>query len=1156
MGVQGLWDLTSPGARRVKLSTLEGRVVAVDASIWVAQFVKALRDPNGDMYRGAHLVGFFRRLCKLYYHRIRPIIVFDGPPPALKRRVLSERRRRREDEQLQLKKTAEKLISNIVKRKRAKKRADQGLVLAGPDGLAGCGRVHLDEEDEEMEALRQLLPKRDRVELDRLQASCGAGLLGSVAGQAPNDTDLRDPGVATPGGMAPGEMAPQEVQVLYEQVGTPPSSSGRESREDVLQVQSESRARRVRYYESIPDDFRGFLEKRRRLDEISVPTDIGSLLRMPERKKDGWEGLGVRVRDVDAGTDFKRPLVTAPDEFKEFYVQDDHGDAAVVQIPLNCEIDEGVFRALPHKMQFRILVQLRDQWMAENRLRAIASQRDPSAFSAIQMEGYLRTAHTNKEIEETKRKLGVEQLKKAGKNDPLAASSSSSSSEGSDRDDGGFMNFYAPEPAVEGNKNQDKANFERQLLAEIDTQEQEKRKRAKKKRERGKRKHLALFQEWEDEQQLVPPMATHPTWFYETDASRRTQPAGRATKQPSDPHPHNDRGDPSGQPSKPSDHPDQLQEEPDWEQDYLETVVCDDLPTRPAATSTPSPEAVLDNSESPIAEFSVKDFSVKDFSVKNTPLKDTPLKDSALKKRISMKRRGTRTSPPKPSNPKGVSEDEGWGDWDEADGRVKDSKDYVHQLLQEAKQEEAKQEEAKQEEANQEEAKQEEAKQEEAKQEEAKQEQARHTERMAGSRESTPGESSPGDATAKSLVEPRKASPAEVSPGTGGEREALDASAAALGESEASPTGSSPTGSSRGESSLPRIVESSVAADSFMDLSSARFERAVGGERQASAVATLVIREDEALEEEAAVLLRSLRRGTKRAAEVSAELYDEIRDLLRAFGIPFVNAPGEAEAQAAHLCRLGLAEAVVSDDSDCLVFGCQDTIRNLFDSDTTAELFSARDIRRVLGLELQDLRVLALLLGCDYTLGVSGIGVVNALEILQAWGNDLDALRRWAAWARDRPSLHSGQPGIRDDDPPLVKDYKLKHCNYRPHWQFPTERGGQFPPEEAYHAFIQPRVDHSTEPFHWVDPDLNSVTQIMHTRAGISHEKTQSHLEPILRRLQVRIPLKQSLLDTFIHPPNEEETLAEYRSARMKKAITIIAANRRQPHVANSTRPN
>ena len=35
-----------------------------DASIWIFQFVKAMRDERGELIRNAHVLGFFRRICR------------------------------------------------------------------------------------------------------------------------------------------------------------------------------------------------------------------------------------------------------------------------------------------------------------------------------------------------------------------------------------------------------------------------------------------------------------------------------------------------------------------------------------------------------------------------------------------------------------------------------------------------------------------------------------------------------------------------------------------------------------------------------------------------------------------------------------------------------------------------------------------------------------------------------------------------------------------------------------------------------------------------------------------------------------------------------------------------------------------------------------
>ncbi|KAK4393024.1 DNA repair protein UVH3 [Sesamum angolense] len=139
MGVHGLWELLAPVGRRVSVETLAGKKLAIDASIWMIQFMKAMRDEKGEMVRNAHILGFFRRICKLLYLRTKPVFVFDGGTPALKRRTVIARRRQRENAQTKIRKTAEKLLLNHLKAVRLKELAadlekrGKRMILKGKD---------------------------------------------------------------------------------------------------------------------------------------------------------------------------------------------------------------------------------------------------------------------------------------------------------------------------------------------------------------------------------------------------------------------------------------------------------------------------------------------------------------------------------------------------------------------------------------------------------------------------------------------------------------------------------------------------------------------------------------------------------------------------------------------------------------------------------------------------------------------------------------------------------------------------------------------------------------------------------------------------------------------------------------------------------------
>jgi len=71
-----------------RLETMEGKVMAIDSSIWLYQFQATMRDKEGNVLNNAHVLGFLRRICKLLFYGIKPVFVFDGGAPVLKRSTL------------------------------------------------------------------------------------------------------------------------------------------------------------------------------------------------------------------------------------------------------------------------------------------------------------------------------------------------------------------------------------------------------------------------------------------------------------------------------------------------------------------------------------------------------------------------------------------------------------------------------------------------------------------------------------------------------------------------------------------------------------------------------------------------------------------------------------------------------------------------------------------------------------------------------------------------------------------------------------------------------------------------------------------------------------------------------------------------------------
>eukprot|EP00659_Diplonema_papillatum_P012895 gene12895-19886_t len=99
MGVKELWKLLSACEREIAPEELKGQVVAVDASVWIQQAVRGMRQSNmvrnGMPQEDAHIIVVFKRVVRLMECGAKLVFVFDGKAPAIKHRLLEARRRQR-----------------------------------------------------------------------------------------------------------------------------------------------------------------------------------------------------------------------------------------------------------------------------------------------------------------------------------------------------------------------------------------------------------------------------------------------------------------------------------------------------------------------------------------------------------------------------------------------------------------------------------------------------------------------------------------------------------------------------------------------------------------------------------------------------------------------------------------------------------------------------------------------------------------------------------------------------------------------------------------------------------------------------------------------------------------------------------------------------
>ncbi|GLG95783.1 Flap endonuclease 1 [Gryllus bimaculatus] len=287
----------------------------------------------------------------------------------------------------------------------------------------------------------------------------------------------------------------------------------------------------------------------------------------------------------------------------------------------------------------------------------------------------------------------------------------------------------------------------------------------------------------------------------------------------------------------------------------------------------------------------------------------------------------------------------------------------------------------------------------------------------------------------------------------------------------------------------------------------------------------------DSLQQEGNRLRREQAREERLAASITEQMTQEAQELLQLFGVPYVLAPMEAEAQCAFLDRLSLTDGTITDDSDIWLFGGQKVYKNFFDQKKHVLQFRDIDILQSFKLTRSQLVLLALLVGSDYTTGVPGVGPVTALEILAAFparskqgppDELVEGLRRFREW------YTSGTMGRRD---------KAKLRNKLKDLELTTE----FPSVTVVEAYLSPKVDESLEKFSWGTPDVESIKEFARVKFGWPTSKTHEILQPIMKKMNIKI--SQLTIENYFQPKPSLPPGGGNLSKRVQEAIEKMDAS-------------
>jgi len=207
---------------------------------------------------------------------------------------------------------------------------------------------------------------------------------------------------------------------------------------------------------------------------------------------------------------------------------------------------------------------------------------------------------------------------------------------------------------------------------------------------------------------------------------------------------------------------------------------------------------------------------------------------------------------------------------------------------------------------------------------------------------------------------------------------------------------------------------------------------------------------------------RMYAQATSRLKDYMAEDSKRLLDLM---GIPWIQAPSEGEAQAAHLAKCGDADYCASQDYDSLLFGAPKLIRNVTISgrrklprkkvyiEVVPEIVELEQVLRECGITYEQLIDVGVLIGTDFNPeGVKGLGPKTALKLVKEHGN-----------------LENALPHIKNAD-------------------FPVE------PQRIREIFLHPKVTNKHE-IEWREADVEGVINFICRERDFSENRVRKGLE-------------------------------------------------------------
>ena len=121
--------------------------------------------------------------------------------------------------------------------------------------------------------------------------------------------------------------------------------------------------------------------------------------------------------------------------------------------------------------------------------------------------------------------------------------------------------------------------------------------------------------------------------------------------------------------------------------------------------------------------------------------------------------------------------------------------------------------------------------------------------------------------------------------------------------------------------------------------------------------------------------------------DISKEDFELTKKLFKILNIPFYDAPLEAETMCSDLCKRGLVDGVLSEDTDVLAYASPIFLTKIDTTLDTCVRICYEDVLRELDISKEQFIDMCIMFGCDYNKNIPKVGIETSFKYIQKYGS-------------------------------------------------------------------------------------------------------------------------------------------------------------------------